>query len=314
MPGRRGGRPARGAEHRPRGRCRHVARQWFSRRAGPPGSARPARRRAARRATCPDRGGAARGRTPAQDGRAPGRRRGVLAATRRSAASGRGGAGLAPRRGYGSGRARARQAPGRPWRDATTDPARRAGSGWSAMSRRVRRRLRLLHPAGVGTGRGDAALARWRGRTGVAGVAALACLATGAVGGPVAAAVAGVYTALICAAWLSRRQASRIGRDRLALVDAIDLLGRVEYDLRAAERVRSAVAAQTAGAWTTTWVLAALPAAGAGLGYAMGVDPIRSLLHTPLGAGCTAAALILQCAGLAWVSWLVRSATAETLT
>jgi tight adherence protein B len=238
------------------------------------------------------------------------------------------------------------------------------------MSRRVRRRLRLLRSAGVGTGRGDAALARWRGRTGVAGVAALACLAAGAAGGPVAAAVAGVYTALICAAWLSRRQASRIGRDRLALVDAIamlgadlraglapaaalaeaqpalhaesgvdgqrerslrrfeaawrlsgqlgaplaDLLDRVEYDLRAAERVRTAVAAQTAGAWTTTWVLAALPAAGTGLGYAMGVDPIRSLLHTPLGAGCTAAALILQCAGLAWVSWLVRSATAEALT
>src|SRR6266511_1694025 len=107
--------------------------------------------------------------------------------------------------------------------------SRRCRPGAAARVR-VRRRLRLLHPAGVGTGRGDAALARWRGRTGVAGVAALACLATGAVGGPVAAAVAGVYTALICAAWLSRRQASRIGRDRLALVDAIAMLG---ADLRA---------------------------------------------------------------------------------
>jgi tight adherence protein B len=90
-----------------------------------------------------------------------------------------------------------------------------------------------------------------------------------------------------------------------------DLLDRVESDLRAAERMRASVAAQTAGTRTTTWVLAALPLAGIGLGYTMGVDPMRSLLHTPLGAACVVAALILQCAGLAWVSWLIRVATAK---
>lgn len=90
-----------------------------------------------------------------------------------------------------------------------------------------------------------------------------------------------------------------------------DLLDRVESDLRAADRVRINVAAQTAGARATIWILGALPLAGVGLGYAMGVDPARSLLHTPLGAGCAVAALVLQCAGLAWASWLVRGALAE---
>jgi tight adherence protein B len=90
-----------------------------------------------------------------------------------------------------------------------------------------------------------------------------------------------------------------------------DLLDRVEADLRSAEQARISVAGQTAGARATSWLLAALPAAGVGLGYGMGVDPARSLLHTPLGAGCALGALGFQCAGLAWSAWLTRAAAEQ---
>jgi tight adherence protein B len=90
-----------------------------------------------------------------------------------------------------------------------------------------------------------------------------------------------------------------------------DLLDRVESELRATEQVRRSVASQTAGARATAWILGALPLAGVALGYAMGADPARSLLHTPLGAGCAFTALTLQCAGLAWTSVLVRGALSQ---
>jgi tight adherence protein B len=87
-----------------------------------------------------------------------------------------------------------------------------------------------------------------------------------------------------------------------------DLLDRVEADLRATERARTSVAAQTSGARASTLLLALLPLAGVGLGYTMGADPLRILLHTPVGAACLVAALGLQCAGLSWTARLCRSA------
>ncbi len=90
-----------------------------------------------------------------------------------------------------------------------------------------------------------------------------------------------------------------------------DLLDRVAADLRAAERCRANVAAQTAGAQATAWLLAGLPLAGVGLGYGMGSDPLRLLLHTPLGGVCALAALVLQGAGLAWTAMLCRRAVEE---
>jgi tight adherence protein B len=98
--------------------------------------------------------------------------------------------------------------------------------------------------------------------------------------------------------------------DRLGAPLAV-LLERVDTDLRAAERSRATVTAQTAGARATAWLLAALPLGGVGLGYGMGGDPGRVLLHTPLGAGCALGALLLQCAGLAWTARLCRTAVAE---
>lgn len=86
-----------------------------------------------------------------------------------------------------------------------------------------------------------------------------------------------------------------------------DLLDRIEADARAADRARAAALAQAAGARVTALLLAALPAAGIGLGYGMGVDPLAVLLHTPLGAACAVTAIALQIAGLAWSQRLIRA-------
>jgi tight adherence protein B len=87
-----------------------------------------------------------------------------------------------------------------------------------------------------------------------------------------------------------------------------DLLERVESDLRTVERARAAVSAQTTGARATAALLALLPVAGVGLGYAMGARPGYALLHTPLGAACAVGALLLQCGGLIWTGRLCRAA------
>ncbi len=87
-----------------------------------------------------------------------------------------------------------------------------------------------------------------------------------------------------------------------------DLLDRVEVDLRGVERTRATVAAQTTGARVSAALLALLPVAGVGLGYAMGADPGHALLGTPLGAGCALGALVLQGGGMAWTGRLCRAA------
>jgi tight adherence protein B len=88
-----------------------------------------------------------------------------------------------------------------------------------------------------------------------------------------------------------------------------DLLDRLDADLRARRAVTAQGTAHAAGTTATSWLLMALPVAGVGLGYGLGVDPLDQLLHTPLGAGCAALALALQCAGLAWVSRIARAGT-----
>jgi tight adherence protein B len=85
-----------------------------------------------------------------------------------------------------------------------------------------------------------------------------------------------------------------------------DLLERVEADARALDRIRALAAAQSAGTRATAWLLAALPAGGIALGYGIGADPLRVLLHTPLGAGCACGAIALQLAGLAWAGRIGR--------
>ena len=87
-----------------------------------------------------------------------------------------------------------------------------------------------------------------------------------------------------------------------------DLLDRLEVDLRSLERVRLAAAAHAAGTRATAGLLVVLPVAGIAVGYGMGADPLRVLLHTPVGAVCACGALVLQCAGLAWTDWLCTRA------
>lgn len=89
-----------------------------------------------------------------------------------------------------------------------------------------------------------------------------------------------------------------------------DLLERVDGELRAAESARLAAAAETAGARATGLLVAALPLGALPVGATLGVDPLDTLLHTGLGATCAGAAVVLQCAGLAWTARLARGAAA----
>lgn len=85
-----------------------------------------------------------------------------------------------------------------------------------------------------------------------------------------------------------------------------DVLDRLDAHLRAMDRARRATEAQAAGARASAALLAVLPVAGVGLGYVVGVDPARVLLHTPFGAACLAGAVVLQLAGLLWADRISR--------
>jgi len=85
-----------------------------------------------------------------------------------------------------------------------------------------------------------------------------------------------------------------------------DVLDRLDTHLRAADRARATASAQAAGARASALLLAAMPVAGVGLGFAVGVDSIAVLLHTPLGAACLGGAVLLQLGGLAWAGRLAR--------
>lgn len=106
-----------------------------------------------------------------------------------------------------------------------------------------------------------------------------------------------------------RSGSPRLARAAVRLADRTgaplaELLERIEADARAADRGRAAAAAQAAGARATAWLLAALPFGGIGLGYAIGVDPVAVLLHTPVGGASAVAAVALQIGGLLWAERL----------
>lgn len=108
-----------------------------------------------------------------------------------------------------------------------------------------------------------------------------------------------------------RRVAAAVELAELSGAPLADVLDRLDADLRAADRVRAAAVAQAAGARASAWLLAAMPVAGVLLGYAVGTDPARILLHTPLGAACAITAVVLQLAGLAWSDRLARVEVAQ---
>ncbi len=83
---------------------------------------------------------------------------------------------------------------------------------------------------------------------------------------------------------------------------------RVTTGLRAQRDQQADLAAQLAGARTTALMLALLPAFGLLMGSALGADPLRVLLHTPVGWACLAVGGLLEWAGVLWTVRIVRAA------
>lgn len=85
-------------------------------------------------------------------------------------------------------------------------------------------------------------------------------------------------------------------------------LDRVAAALRADADQRDDLRAQLAGPRSTAVLLALLPLFGVVLGAGLGADPSAVLLHTPPGLLCLLAGGLLEWAGLAWTSRIIRSA------
>ena len=131
--------------------------------------------------------------------------------------------------------------------------------------------------------------------------------ASAGLGGDVAAVLAAAPPACAVADVLRSLSAcwavcSTTGSGLAAAVD------RLEEGLRADEVLREALAAELAGPRATAGLLAVLPVVGLLLAAALGADPLRVLLHTPLGLVCLTAGLGLDVLGVLWTGRLVRRA------
>jgi tight adherence protein B len=122
--------------------------------------------------------------------------------------------------------------------------------------------------------------------------------------GPAAAAAAAGRSGPASADRLARLTASVWRLAERTGAPAAELIERIEADARAADRAVAKAAAQGAGAQATAMLLAGLPLGGIGLGVGIGADPVRVLLHTPIGAACAIGAVLLQCGGLLWADRL----------
>ncbi|GAA4907575.1 type II secretion system F family protein [Streptomyces coeruleoprunus] len=85
-------------------------------------------------------------------------------------------------------------------------------------------------------------------------------------------------------------------------------LQRLEAALRARRDQRERLRAQLSGAWATVVLLALLPVVGLAMGWAMGAEPLRVLLHTPAGLACLTVGGALEALGLWWAARIVRAA------
>lgn len=108
------------------------------------------------------------------------------------------------------------------------------------------------------------------------------------------------------AAAVARRVRSAVALAESSGAPLADVLERLDAHLRAVDRTRATVSAQAAGARASAFLLAAMPAAGVGLGFLIGVDSLHILLHTPLGVACLMGSVALQLGGLAWAGRLGR--------
>ncbi|MFC8915377.1 type II secretion system F family protein [Streptomyces sp. NPDC047821] len=84
-------------------------------------------------------------------------------------------------------------------------------------------------------------------------------------------------------------------------------LDRLDAALRERRDQRERLRAQLAGAWATVGLLALLPVVALAMGWALGADPLRVLLHTPAGLGCLAVGGLLEGLGLWWAGRIVRA-------
>ncbi|MFI9580274.1 type II secretion system F family protein [Streptomyces sp. NPDC052236] len=84
-------------------------------------------------------------------------------------------------------------------------------------------------------------------------------------------------------------------------------LDRLEAALRAEQDQRQDLRSQLAGAWSTVTLLALLPVVALAMGWALGADPLRVLLHTPAGLACLTVGGVLEAAGVYWAARIVRA-------
>lgn len=96
----------------------------------------------------------------------------------------------------------------------------------------------------------------------------------------------------LAAAW---EVAERSGASLIATLEVL-----VER-LSAAAKVARTVAAELAAPRATGRLLATLPLAGIGLGYAIGGDPGKFFFSTVVGQGCLVVGVALACAGVWWI-------------
>ncbi|MDQ1675640.1 MAG: tight adherence protein [Actinomycetota bacterium] len=91
-----------------------------------------------------------------------------------------------------------------------------------------------------------------------------------------------------------------------------DVLDRLDTELGSLRRRRARMRAETAAASATSRMLALLPLLGLGLGYALGADPLHTLLHSAVGSVSALLALGLQVAGLLWAEHLTSASERVT--
>lgn len=83
--------------------------------------------------------------------------------------------------------------------------------------------------------------------------------------------------------------------------DMADALDKVADSLFEDEAVGLVVASEAAGPRASGKIMAVLPLAGIGLGYAIGGDPVRFLTGSPYGWGCLVLGTGLACLGVLWM-------------
>jgi tight adherence protein B len=120
-----------------------------------------------------------------------------------------------------------------------------------------------------------------------------------ASGEPATVLVAGGRSAAVGHAW-------RVAVDTGAPL--ADVLDRVAADHAAVAGQRRAVTAVLAGPRASAAVLAVLPCVGLGLGMAMGLNPLSTLLHTGAGHLLCCAGAAFDAAGALWTSRIVAGA------